>query len=223
MPDTMITFKRGAGDLPSTTSDGTIYVKTNVDDARKAELYLDVGTLRYPIADEIYVGPETPNNGQDVWIPGVATEFFNAPEIKDNEISTLDTWSSAKISEEISNAVLAGTDISSTTIQNMISAQLAQMDLADLGAITSTEALTLIANNAVTSINGKKGAVTINIPVTSVNGKTGAVTIDVPVTSVNGKTGAVTIDTLASGGTITGNLTVNGTITATKIVGAVYE
>ena len=72
----------------------------------------------------------------------------------------------------------------------------------------------------VTSVNGKTGAVTIDVdtsglysptnpppyPVTSVNGKTGAVTIDVdtsglysptnpppyPVTSVNGKTGAVT-------------------------------
>lgn len=218
-----VTFKRGSEDLPSLVTDGAIYLKTNVDNAQKANLFIDVGTYRYPVADEIYVGADEPENGQDLWIPGVATDFFNAPEIKDDEISTLDTWSSAKISEEISNAVLAGTDISSTTIQNMISAQLAQMDLADLGAITSTEALTLIANNAVTSINGKKGAVTINIPVTSVNGKTGAVTIDVPVTSVNGKTGAVTIDTLASGGTITGNLTVNGTITATKIVGAVYE
>ena len=73
----------------------------------------------------------------------------------------------------------------------------------------------------VTSVNGKTGAVTIDVdtsglysptnpppyPVTSVNGKTGAVTIDVdtsglysptnpppyPVTSVNGKTGAVTV------------------------------
>lgn len=223
MPDTMITFKRGAGDLPSTTSDGTIYVKTNVDNARKAELYLDVGTLRYPIADEIYVGPETPNNGQDVWIPGVATEFFNAPEVKDDEVSSQDTWSSLKISTEITNAILAGTDISEATIQTMISTAIAKMDLAALGAINETQAKTLISQNAVTSVNGQKGAVTINVPVTSVNGKTGAVTIDVPVTSVNGKTGAVTIDTLTSGGTITGNLTVNGTITATKIVGAVYE
>lgn len=223
MPDTMITFKRGAGDLPSTTSDGTIYVKTNVDNARKAELYLDVGTLRYPIADEIYVGPETPNNGQDVWIPGVATEFFNAPEVKDDEVSSQDTWSSLKISTEITNAILAGTDISAATIQTMISSEIAKMDLASLGAITRDQAQTLISQNAVTSVNGQKGAVTINVPVTSVNGQTGAVTINVPVTSVNGQTGAVTIDTLSNGGSISGNLTVNGTITATKIVGAVYE
>ena len=116
MSETMVSFKRGAGDLPSTTADGTIYVKTNVDSGQKAELYMDVGTLRYPVADEVYIGAERPNNGQDIWIPGVATEFFNAPEIKDNEVSTLDTWSSAKIAEEIADAVLAGTNISSTTI-----------------------------------------------------------------------------------------------------------
>ena len=45
--------------------------------------------------------------------------------------------------------------------------------------------------NKVTSVNGKTGTVTINIPVTSVNGQTGAVVITHPVTSVNGQTGAV--------------------------------
>lgn len=73
----------------------------------------------------------------------------------------------------------------------------------------------------VTSVNGKTGAVTIDVdtsglysptnpppyPVTSVNGKTGAVTSlydasnppPYPVTSVNGQTGAVTVDVDTSG------------------------
>lgn len=218
-----VAFKRGSDDLPSKITDGVIYLKTDINGDKKANLYIDVNTQRYPVADEVHIGADAPSNGQDIWIPGVATEFFNAPEIKDNEVSTLDTWSSAKIADEISNAVLAGTNISSATIQNMISAQIAQMDLATLGAITEAQAKTLIQNNAVTSVNGQKGAVSINIPVTSVNGKTGAVTIDVPVTSVNGQIGAVSINTLANGGTVSGNLIVNGTITATKIIGAVYE
>ena len=51
-----------------------------------------------------------------------------------------------------------------------------------------------LPENAVTSVNGQTGAVTIDTGVTSFNGSTGAVTYTAPVTSVNGQTGAVTID-----------------------------
>lgn len=79
----------------------------------------------------------------------------------------------------------------------------------------------------VSSVNGKTGAVTIDVPtppVTSVNSKTGAVTITAqelgayapgnpppyPVTSVNGQTGAVTVET---GGAVS---SVNGETGAVK-------
>ena len=65
----------------------------------------------------------------------------------------------------------------------------------DKGVVTSVNGKTgaVTVDVGVTSFNGSKGAVTYSAPVSSVNGKTGAVTVDVGVTSVNGKTGAVTI------------------------------
>lgn len=50
-------------------------------------------------------------------------------------------------------------------------------------------------NGVVTSVNGKTGAVSLDVGVTSFNGSKGAVTYSAPVTSVNGQTGAVTIST----------------------------
>ena len=65
----------------------------------------------------------------------------------------------------------------------------------DNGVVTSVNGKTgaVSLDVGVTSFNGSKGAVTYSAPVSSVNGKTGAVTVDVGVTSVNGKTGAVTV------------------------------
>ena len=95
----------------------------------------------------------------------------------------------------------------------------------------------------VTSVNGKTGAVTINVPVTSVNGKTGAITLsasDVKAAAtshthgkinsngtISGITQSMLLITDSSGNivasrTFGGDITINGTITANKVVGAVY-
>ena len=58
---------------------------------------------------------------------------------------------------------------------------------------TSVESLEeTLDNGVVTSVNGKTGAVSLDVGVTSFNGSKGAVTYSAPVSSVNGKTGAVT-------------------------------
>ena len=98
-------------------------------------------------------------------------------------------------------------------------------------------------NYPVTSVNGMTGAVTINIPVESVNGKTGAITLsasDVGAAAtshshgnitasgkINGITQPMLLITDSSGNIIAsrtfgGDITINGTITANKVVGAVY-
>ena len=98
-------------------------------------------------------------------------------------------------------------------------------------------------NYPVTSVNGMTGAVTINIPVESVNGKTGAITLsasDVKAATtshthgkinsngaISGVTQAMLLITDSGGNIIAsrtfgGDITVNGTITANKVVGAVY-
>lgn len=59
---------------------------------------------------------------------------------------------------------------------------------------TSVETLEeTLDKGVVTSVNGKTGAVSVDVGVTSFNGSTGAVTYTAPVTSVNGQTGAVTV------------------------------
>ena len=86
--------------------------------------------------------------------------------------------------------------------------------------VTSALGYTPLQNAPVSSVNGKTGAVTVDVGVASFNGKTGAVTYTAPVTSVNGKTGAVTIDaTNKSGnrGTLNGYNTLSSTDTALTI------
>ena len=98
-------------------------------------------------------------------------------------------------------------------------------------------------NYPVTSVNGMTGAVTINVPVKSVNGKTGAVTLsaeDIGAATTNHIHGNITANGAISGvtqpmllitdssgniiasRTFKGDITINGTITANKVVGAVY-
>lgn len=75
-----------------------------------------------------------------------------------------------------------------------------------------------LGNGVVTSVNGKTGAVTVDVGVTSFNGSKGAVTYSAPVSSVNGKTGAVS---LFSAGTT--DLSAGSSALTTNTLYFVYE
>ena len=52
----------------------------------------------------LHKGDEAPTDGSELWIDTSAGETFNIPEIDDNNVSLVDTWSSAKIKEMIDDA-----------------------------------------------------------------------------------------------------------------------
>ena len=52
----------------------------------------------------LHKGDEAPTDGSELWIDTSAGETFNIPEIDDDNVSLVDTWSSAKIKEMIDDA-----------------------------------------------------------------------------------------------------------------------